>query len=194
MVKIADKVNTDTPILSLLSFPTLENASFDLDLNLGNFFRDQYQEEKNVYLRAGVVGFDVRKQSTLKVSSTREAKLDLNLNTNFVWHDKDREGNRHIFRRVYDVQADISNILFRIYDISFIPGTRRMRHQMNSTVSASYAPAVDREDNLYPFGPSTYFYEAKDLTYRFDTSIEIKTKKNKTPLRILQFQNRLRPN
>ena len=192
MVKIADKVNTDTPILSLLSFPTLENASFDLDLNLGNFFRDQYQEEKNVYLLAGVVGFDVRKQSTLKVSSTREAKLDLNLNTNFVWHDKDREGNRHIFRRVYDVQADISNILFRIYDISFIPGTRRMRHQMNSTVSASYAPAVDREDNLYPFGPSTYFYEAKDLTYRFDTSIEIKTKKNKTPLRILQFRTRLR--
>lgn len=63
---------------------------------------------------------------------------------------------------------------------------------MNSTVSASYAPAVDREDNLYPFGPSTYFYEAKDLTYRFDTSIEIKTKKNKTPLRILQFRTRLR--
>ena len=192
MVQIAEKVNTNMPILSLISFPTLENASFDLDLNFGNFFRDRYQEEENVYLLAGVVGFDVRKQSTLKVSSTREAKLDLNLNTNFVWHDKDREGNRHIFRRVYDIQADVSNILFRIYDISFIPGARRMRHQMNSTVSASYAPAVDREDNLYPFGPSTYFYEAKDLTYRFDTSIEIKTKKNKTPLRILQFRTRLR--
>ncbi|HIM11782.1 TPA: hypothetical protein EYM26_13400 [Candidatus Poribacteria bacterium] len=191
MVKIAEKVNTDTPILSLLSFPTLENTSFDLDVNVGNFYRDLYQEEKNVYLLAGVVGFDVRKQSTLKISSTREAKLDLNLNTNFVWHDKDRDGNRHIFRRVYDVQVDVSTILFRIYDISFIPGARRMRHQMNSTVSASYAPPVDREDNLYPFGPSTYFYEAKDLTYRFDTSIEIKTQKNKTPLRILQFRTRL---
>ena len=68
MVQIAEKVNTDTPMLSLLSFPTLEISSFDLDLNFGNFFRDRYQEEENVYLLAGVVGFDIRKQSTLKLS------------------------------------------------------------------------------------------------------------------------------
>ncbi|MDP7280279.1 MAG: peptidylprolyl isomerase, partial [Candidatus Poribacteria bacterium] len=41
MVKIAEKTKTEIPLLSLLAFPTLEDTSFDLDMDLGNFYRQK---------------------------------------------------------------------------------------------------------------------------------------------------------
>ena len=194
LVKIAEKTETDIPILSLLAFPTLEDASFDLDMNLGNFFRKRYEKEQDVYLKTGVFGFDIQKQSTLKVSSTREVRLDLGFDSDIVWHDRDRDGDKNILRGIYSLNADARNILFRIYDISWIPGARRLRHQINSGVYFNYQPAVDRDENsrLYPFGPSTYFYERKDISYTLETSIEVKTRKHRSALRLIDFRTQLR--
>ena len=155
LTKFADVLHTDLPILSMFAFPTLENISFDLDVDLGNFFRERFRDEEDIYLQTMDLGFDLRKQSVLQIIPNRELRLDLDFDTNLIWHDKDREGNQNIFRGIYSTRLAASNLLFRIYDISFIPGARRMRHQINSRVTFDFAPPVDREDapQLYPFGP-----------------------------------------
>jgi parvulin-like peptidyl-prolyl isomerase len=197
LTKAAGAVETDLPLLSMVRVPTLENTSFDLDIAFGNFFRERYQDyqrdrvEENVFLQTMNLGFDIRKQSTLQVMRNRELRLDLNLDTNVIWHAKDQVGNRNIFRGVYGLRVDARNTLFRIYDISFIPGARRMRHQVDSWATFDYQPAVDRDDNLYPFGPSTYFFERRRLSYNFSTSIEIKTRRNKSAHRIFDFDTRI---
>ena len=193
LTTVADALRTDVPILSMLAFPTLESTSFDLDVNLGNFFRERFRDEEDVYLQTMDLGFDLRKQSVLQIIPNRELRFDADLDTNLIWHDKDREGNPNIFRSIYSTRLSASNLLFRIYDISFIPGARRMRHQINSRVTFDYSPPVDREDGpeLYPFGPSVYFFERKNLAYNFDTSIEVKTRGGRSALRVLQFYTRI---
>ena len=193
LTKVADRLNTDFPILSMFAFPTLENISFDLDVDLGNFFRERFRDEEDIYLQTMDLGFDLRKQSVLQIIPNRELRLDLDFDSNLIWHDKDREGNQNIFRGVYSTRLAASNLLFRIYDISFIPGARRMRHQINSRITFDYAPPVEREDapQLYPFGPSVYFFERKNLSYNFDTSIEVKTRGSRSALRVLHFNTRI---
>lgn len=193
LTKISEALHTDLPILSMLAVPTFDNISFDLDTNFGNFFRERFRDEENIYLQTMDLGFDLRKQSVLQIIPNRELRLDMDFDTNLIWHDKDREGNQNIFRSIYSSRLSASNLLFRIYDISFIPGARRMRHQINSRVSFDYSPPVDREDapQLYPFGPSVYFFERKNLSYNFDTSIEVKTRGSRSALRVLHFNTRI---
>ena len=193
LTKVAEALHTDLPILSMLAVPTFDNISFDLDTNLGNFFRERFRDEENIYLQTMDLGFDLRKQSVLQIIPNRELRVDMDLDTNLIWHDKDREGNQNIFRSIYSTRLSASNLLFRIYDISFIPGARRMRHQINSRVSFDYSPPVDREaaPQLYPFGPSVYFFERKNLAYNFDTSIEVKTRGSRSALRVLHFNTRI---
>ena len=104
MLTVADQVRTEKPFLSLLAFPTLESTSFDLDFEFGNFFREVFRakagEERDVYLKTIDLGFDVRKQSTLLITPLRELQLNLNLNTNMIWHDRDQAAkHEHCSRR-----------------------------------------------------------------------------------------------
>ena len=196
MVTISEKFQTDEPFLSMFAFPTLESASFDLDIELGNFYRDTFRnkegiEERKVSLKTMDLGFDVRKQSTLLITPLRELQLNLNLNTNMIWHDRDQDQNKNIVRGVFSFNGSASNTLFRIYNVSFIPGLRRLRHEMQSTLRYDYQPAVDKNDNLYPFGPSTYFYERKRLSYNFNTAIEIKTRRSQSAHRVFYINTRL---
>ena len=197
LVKVSDKFHTDLPILSLFRIPTLRGSSFDLDVALSNLFRKNYRDyqrnrdEQDVFLQTMDLGFDVRKQSTLQLTHNRELRVDLDFGTDVIWHDRDQMGNRNIIRGVYDVRMSAHNTLFRIYDISFIPGARRMRHQIDSTLIFNFQPPVNRDENLYPFGGSTYFYEQKRLNYTFRSSIEIKTRRNKSPHRIFDFKTRV---
>ena len=196
LLTLAEKVATEEPFLSLFAVPTLENTSFDLDVELGNFYRQIYKgtlgEERNVFLQTMDLGFDLRKQSTLMITPLRELLLNMNLNTNVIWHDQDQEKNRNIVRSVYSFRGSATNTLFRVYNISFIPRMRKLRHEMQSTVTFDYQPDVDENKNLYPFGPSTYFYERKSLSYNFDTNIEIKTQRSQSPHRVLQLRTQLR--
>ena len=196
MLTVAEKLETEKPFLSMLSFPTLESTSVDLDIEFGNFFRQVFrnkdgEEERDVFLKTMDLGFDVRKQSTLLITPLRELQLSLTLNSNTVWHDRDQDQNKNIFRSVFSFNGSATNTLFRIYNVSFIPGLRKLRHELQSSLRYDYQPAVDRDDNLYPFGPSTYFYERKRLTYSFNTGIEIKTRRSQSPHRIMYFDTRL---
>ena len=196
MLTVAEKLQTEKPFLSMFSFPTLESTSVDLDIELGNFFREVFrnkdsEEERDVYLKTMDLGFDVRKQSTLLMTPLRELQLNLNLNSNTIWHDRDQDQNKNIFRSVFSFNGSATNTLFRIYNVSFIPGMRKLRHEIQSSLRYDYQPAVDRDDNLYPFGPSTYFYERKRLTYSFNTGIEIKTRRSQSAHRIMYFDTRL---
>ena len=66
-----------------------------------------------------------------------------------------------------------------------------MRHEIQSSLRFNYQPAVDENENLYPFGPSTYFYERKRLTYNFNTNFEIKTRRSQSAHRVFYFDTRL---
>ncbi len=195
MVTVAEKFETEKPFLSLFTFPTLESTSFDLDLEFGNFFREVFRakagEERDVYLQTMDLGFDVRKQSTLLITPLRELQLNLNLNSNTIWHDRDQDQNKNIFRSVFSFNGSATNTLFRIYNVRYIPGLTKLRHEIQSSLRYDYQPAVDEDDNLYPFGPSTYFYERKRLTYSFNTAFEIKTRRSQSPHRIMYFDTRL---
>lgn len=195
MVSVAERLKTETPFLSMFTFPTLESTSLDLDVEFGNFLREVFRgkagEERDVYLQTMDLGFDVRKQSTLQMTPLRELQLSLYLNTNAIWHDRDQEQNRNIIRGVYSINATATNTLFRIFDVSYIPGLRRLRHEIQSSLRFDYQPPVDEDESLYPFGPSTYFFERKRLTYNFNTGIEIKTRRSQSAHRILYFDTRL---
>ncbi len=195
LVYLSEKAQSDKPFLSLLSVPTLDNTSFDLDMEFGNFFRQIYkgknEEERDVFLQTLDFGFDLRKQATLLITPLRELVTNINLNTNFIWHDRDQDKNRNIIRGVYSFNGSATNTLFRVYNISFIPRARKLRHEMQSSLRFDYQPPVDRNDNLYPFGPSTYFYERKRIVYNFNTNIEIKTQRSQSPHRIFHFDTRL---
>ena len=192
LTKVAGKLDTDLPFLSMFAFPTLDNTRFDLDLEFGNFFKQQYRDVRNIFLQTVDLGFDLTKQTSLQITPYREFRFDLSYDSNLIWHAKDTEGNRNIIRGVYSVRARGSNTLFRIYDISFIPGARRMRHQIQSSLSFDYQPPVDRNNNLYQFAPSTFFFERKRLSYNFRTSVEVKTRRSKRPLSLIDFDTRLR--
>ena len=192
LTKVADKLDTDLPFLSMFAFPTLDNTRFDLDVEFGNFYKQRYRDVRNIFLQTVDLGFDLTKQTTLQITPYREFRFDLSYDSNLIWHAKDTEGNRNIIRGVYSVRARGSNTLFRIYDISFIPGARRMRHQIQSSLSFDYQPPVDRNNNLYQFAPSTFFFERKRLSYNFRTSVEVKTRRSKRPLSLIDFDTRLR--
>ena len=192
--EVAENFKTEQPFLSLFTVPTLESTSFDLDLELGNFFREVYKgkvEERDVYLQTLDLGFDVRKQSTLLITPLRELQMSLDLNTNMIWHDQDQDKNRNIVKGVYSFNGSATNTLFRVFNVGYIPGLRKLRHEIQSSLRFNYQPAVDEDDSLYPFGPSTYFYERKRLTYNFNTNFEIKTRRSQSAHRIFYFDTRL---
>jgi len=195
LVVVSEKLKSDKPILSLLAFPTLEDTSFDLDMEFGNFYRQSYRgkhgEETNVFLQTFDLGFDLRKQSNLLISPLREIKLSGSLNTNAIWHAKDQDKNKNIIRGVYSVRTTATNTLFRIYNIKLIPSVRKLRHEFQNSLTFDYQPPIDKDNNLYPFGPSTYFYERKRLTYNFNTNFEIKTRRSQSAHRIFYFDTRL---
>ena len=195
MENVAEKFKTETPFLSLFTVPTLESTSFDLDVELGNFFREVYkgkfEEERDVYLQTLDLGFDVRKQSTLLITPLRELQMSLDLNTNMIWHDQDQQKNRNIVKGVYSFNGSATNTLFRVFNVGYIPGLRKLRHEIQSSLRFNYQPPVDEDENLYPFGPSTYFYERKRLTYNFNTNFEIKTRRSQSAHRIFYFDTRL---
>lgn len=195
MESVAEKFKTETPILSLFTIPTLESTSFDLDVELGNFFREVYKgkmgDERDVYLQTLDLGFDVRKQSTLLITPLRELQMSLDVNTNMIWHDQDQQKNRNIVKGVYSFNGSATNTLFRVFNVGYIPGLRKLRHEIQSSLRFNYQPAVDEDENLYPFGPSTYFYERKRLTYNFNTNFEIKTRRSQSAHRIFYFDTRL---
>ena len=178
LTKIARKTSTDKPILSLFSFPTLDNIRLDIDSVIGNYYRSEYRDEKDIYLQTADIGFDLRKQSKLNITKYRELMLELRGQGNIIWHDINVKKERNIFKSAFSTQSSIKNSLFRVYDIGFIPNARKLRHQIFTTIRFDYTPPVTEESDLYPFGPSAYYYEKKTLGFDFRTNFDVKTRRN----------------
>jgi parvulin-like peptidyl-prolyl isomerase len=182
---ISKKVKSEK--VPLLGFPTLDNIRFSVDSTIGNYFKDRYRDERNIYLQTADIGFDVEKQSSIEFWPKRELKLDVGLDGDFIWHDEDQKGNRNITKLVFSTNSSVRNTLFRIYDIGFIPNASKLRHQIQTVLQFDYTPPVTEEENtLYPFGPSAYMYERRKLLFDFETDIQIKTRRN-TKFTLLRF-------
>jgi parvulin-like peptidyl-prolyl isomerase len=182
---ISKKVESEK--VPLLGFPTLDNIQFSVNSTIGNYFRNRYREEENIYLQTTDIGFDVEKQSKIEFLPKRELNLDVGFDGDFIWHGKDQKGNRNITKLVFSTNSTLRNSLFRIYDISFIPNASKLRHGIGTILRFDYTPPVTEEENtLYPFGPSAYMYERKKLIFDFETDIQIKTRRN-TKYTLLRF-------
>ena len=191
-----------------LRFPTLVSTTFSLDGSLANLFRDKFrysesvratraarglgeENTQDVYLRTLDVGMTLRKESSLEISSTREVKLSMDGSSQVVWHGADQKGNTNILRGVFSGSAGASNNLFRVYDIGWVPGASRLKHDVTTSVNFDWAPSVnDTEpdpDNpdpelvkLYPFGSSTYLFERKFVSLNLTSAFQIKTRQAET--------------
>ncbi|MDA1192582.1 MAG: peptidylprolyl isomerase [Candidatus Poribacteria bacterium] len=190
----------------LLKFPTLDSTTFTFDGSVANLLRDRYryatdvfevrqarglsdEQTEDVYLRTVDVGLDAQKTSKIELTSTREITVAAGGSSQLVWHEKDQKGNTNILRSVISGNGQAQNDLFHVYNISWIPGASRLRHNMTTTVGFDWAPSVNDDkdpDNpdpdaveLYPFGSSTYLYERKLLRMSFQTDLQIKTRLNK---------------
>jgi hypothetical protein len=176
---VSEKIHSDRfPILAL---PTLNETSFDFHSTIGNYFRDQYREEKNIYLLTGDIGIDVSKSSTIKLDPRRELKPTFSINYSAIWHQRDRKGHKNIFSDVLSSRITVTNDLFRIYDASFLPGVSKIRHSLRTGIDFDYTPPVSQRKDieLYPFGSSSYIFERKEVGYRFGTDLQVKTKGNR---------------
>jgi parvulin-like peptidyl-prolyl isomerase len=206
MDDVADKVEDWE--LGPLRFPTLVSTTFSLDGSLGNLFRDKFRyadsvrairaarglddaPSRDVYLRTVDVGMTLRKDSDIDVSATHVVKLSMDGSTQMVWHGQDQKGNKNIVRSVFSASAGASNNLFRVYDIGWIPGVSRMRHDVTTSAKFDWAPSVndvepdpDNPDpdlvKLYPFGSSTYLFERKFISLNLQSAFKIKTRQDKT--------------
>lgn len=193
--------------LPLLAVPTLTDANFSLDGTIANLYRNEFRyspgiqairqarglsadETEDVFLQAGDLGLDVSKQSKLKLTQTREFVLSLRGSTQAVWHQKDQKGNTNIIRPLVSASSSLSNLLFRVWDIGWVPGANRLRHEVRSEAGFDWAPSANDADEdpdnpspdtikLYPFGSSTYLYERKLLRLSLTSNVQIKTRANK---------------
>jgi parvulin-like peptidyl-prolyl isomerase len=205
LLRAAAKV--DKKHLPLIQVPTLRDTNFSLDGSVANLFRDRYRfakeilairrqrglsdaEYQDVFLQTTDVGLDVTKQSQLRIDSTRFFVLSLNGSGQVVWHREDQKGNTNILRGIVRAGSSLSNTLFRVYDISWIPGANRLRHEVRTEAGFDWAPSInDPEEDpnnpapdaikLYPFGSSTYLYERKYFRVSLTTNLQIKTRSNK---------------
>lgn len=199
--------NVDKKRLPLVHVPTLKDTSFSLEGSIANLFRDRFRfspeilairrqrglrdaEYQDVFLQTSDLRLEVSKQSQLRIDSTRFLVLAANGSGQVVWHREDQKGNQNILRGLVSAGASLSNMLFRVYDISWVPGANRLRHEIRTEVGFDWAPSVnDPEDDpqhpnpnavrLYPFGSSTYLFERKYFRASLTTNLQVKTRANK---------------
>lgn len=197
-----DKLNV--PILKV---PTFDDMEFSLNAGATNLKRDQYRFSDAVYAirqERGLKGdqtqdvslwtadasLNVNKDTTVTVTSSRAVTFRMYGAGRVVYNEADQKGNRHILRGVASGDVSANNTLARVYDISYIPGASRLRHEISTSASFDWSPSVNDEADdpddidpndilLYPFGSSVYVYERKEIGMRFGSTIRVKTKLNK---------------
>jgi parvulin-like peptidyl-prolyl isomerase len=193
--------------LPLVAVPTFEKTTFTLRGTVANLFRDRFRyddavrriraqrglaggEFEDVYMRTADLGLDIAKESPVRIDRSRELKLTLSASGQSVWHSADQKGNRNIVRGVFSTSSGLSNYLFRVYNVGWIPGATRLKHELTTTAQFDWAPSAnDREEDpdnplpstvkLYPFGSNAYLFEQKRVRFSANTGVLIKTRTNK---------------
>ncbi|MDE0021668.1 MAG: peptidylprolyl isomerase [Candidatus Poribacteria bacterium] len=197
-----DKLNV--PILKV---PTFDDMDFSLNAGATNLKRDRYrfsdaiyairqerglegEQTQDVSLWTADASLNIDKDTTVTVTSTRAVTFRMYGAGRLVYNEEDQKGNQHILRGVVSGNVAANNTLARVYDISFIPGASRLRHEIAASADFDWSPSANDEaedpDNpdpddilLYPFGSSVYVYERKEIGMSFGSTIRVKTKLNK---------------
>jgi hypothetical protein len=212
--KLADEiyrelVEGDRPSLG---FVTLDSTSFSFDTNVGNYFKDKYRDERNIWLQTVDASATLSKRAIIRLGVTRELNLDLNSNYRQIWHSKtqplrntlgfvteedtaldlDRR-DRNVFSSAWNAQVSLSTNLHRIY--RSVPWVHAMKHTISPYARFYYAPPGESEKRgeenkpkLYPFGAATWTFERKQLTVGMTNSIDIKTKHTRERLSLFEWR------
>jgi parvulin-like peptidyl-prolyl isomerase len=211
--KLADEIYTklvegDRPSLGFL---TLDNTSFSFGVNAGNYYKDKYRDEENIWLQTADASATLSKRAVIRLGVTRELNLGLDGNYRQIWHSKtqtlrnslgfveeedlaldlDRR-DRNVFSSAWNAQASLSTDLHRIY--RSVPGVYAMKHTISPYARFYYTPpgesekrGEEKEPKLYPFGATTWTYERKQLTVGMTNSIDIKTKRKRERLSLFRW-------
>lgn len=185
-----------------LGFLTLNNSSFSYDTNIGNYFKDSYRDEENIWLQTADASASLRKRAIIKLGISRELNLNVDGTFRQIWHsrtqplrnsldygeelDPNKDPNMrdmNVLTNTWNSSASLSIDLHRIYYPSFVPKVYAMRHNISPYARFSYRPpsesetrAKEQQPKLYPFGPATWTYEQKLLTVGMVNGLDIKTK------------------
>ncbi|MGQ9607724.1 MAG: peptidylprolyl isomerase [bacterium] len=191
-----------------LGFPTLDNTSFSFNFDTGNYFKDIYYNENNIWLQTASTSVSLGKRAILKLGITREINFDFNGDYRLVWHSKTRpvreidieegligweigERDWNVLSDTWSFRASSSSDLHRVFFPSFIPKVYALKHTFSPYARFSYAPPTESEEGkkppLYPFGPGTWSYKQKRLSFGMTNSIDIKTKFKRERINILRW-------
>ena len=197
-----------------LGFLTLNDTSFSFDTNVGNYFKDKYRDETNIWLQTADASATLSKRAIIRLGTTRELNADLSGNYRQIWHSKtqplrnsldfiaeqdptldlDRR-DTNVLSSAWNARASLSTNLHRIYRSPYIPWAYAMKHTISPYVRFYYAPPGELEETqdaeerprLYPFGPATWTYEQKRLTVGMTNSIDVKTKGKRERISLLRW-------
>ena len=196
-----------------LGFLTLNNTSFSFGVDAGNYFKDKYKDEENVWLQTAYGSANLSKRAIIKLGITRELNLTVSGKYSQSWHgktqplrnsleygveldpseDPDRR-DRNIFDSAWSSDASLSTTLHRIYRTGFIPGIHAMRHTISPNVRFSYEPPGhtetrpdERKPGIYPFGRASWSYERKQLSVGMTNSIDIKTERTRERISLFKW-------
>lgn len=196
-----------------LGFPTLNNTTFSFDANASNYFKDEYRGENNIWLQAADASVSLSKRAIMRLGVNRELNLDLDGEYRLIWHSKTQTlGNsleygieldptmdpnkrdRNVFSSAWNSRASLSIDLNRIFYPSFIPKIYALRHNITPYVRFYYVPpgeseirSEEQKPKLYPFGPATWTYEQKRLTFGVVNGIDIKTKQKRERISLFRW-------
>jgi parvulin-like peptidyl-prolyl isomerase len=194
-----------------LGFPTLDNTTFSFDISAGNYFREEYRREKDIWLQTADASLSINKRAIIRIGLYRELNLDLTGDFHQIWHSKTQtledslgfgvevdptvdltRRDRNVFSNVWNAEARLSTDLHRIY--RSVPGISAMKHTVSPYVRFEYAPpsesevrSEELEPKLYPFGASAWMFERKDLSVGITNRIDIKTKRKREQLSLFRW-------
>lgn len=196
-----------------LGFVTLNDTTFSFDVDAGNYYKDEYRDEKDIWLQTAYASADLRKRAIIKLGVSRELNLSMSGRYSQSWHSKTQplrnsldygvvldpsidpdSRDTNVFSNAWSADASLSTTLNRIYRASYIPGIFALRHTISPSVRFSYAPPGESEisieeqtPKIYPFGRASWSYERKDLSIGMTNNIDIKAKRSSRGTTLLKW-------
>ncbi len=196
-----------------LGFLTLNDTSFSFDIDAGNYFKDKYKDEEDIFLQTAYGSANLSKRAIIKLGIARELSLTVNGRFSQSWQSKTQpmrnsldpgveldpsmdpnERDHNIFDGAWSSDATLSTTLHRTYRTGFVPGIHAMRHTISPNVWFSYEPAghtetraEEQRPRIYPFGRASWSYERKQLSVGMTNSIDIKTERTRERISLFKW-------
>jgi len=196
-----------------LGFLTLNNASFSFDVEAANYYKDEYKDEKDVWMQTAYGSATLSKRAIIKIGVTRELNLNMNGTYSQNWDSKTQplrnsldygveldpsrdpdERDRNVLTNKWSANPSLSTSLHRIYRTGFLPGIHALKHTIDPYVRFFYVPpgeteiaTAEQKPKIYPFGRGAWSYEQKQLLVGMTNSIDIKTERTRERVTLLKW-------